>query len=157
MRLWVILLFWGLVLHSPVGAQTTGRKAIEEFYEGLSLATEMKFPEGMTSHRTPDFQGVDADGRSFDRWSDLYRFRDLFHRSLSVKLKTRILDFSQQGESCRCTVAQEWEITQKSGKAPKMKILNESRVVQDTWVLQGEDWKLSRSVVKSRSLPSVKF
>ncbi|MBS2037613.1 hypothetical protein JST97_21680 [bacterium] len=141
-----------LALTGSLWAQPDGRKPIEDFYAGLSMASELKFAEGMASHRTSDYQGIDALGRRSDRWSELYRYRDLFHRSLSVRLTNRILRFSQKGPTCRCLVEQRWEITRAGDKPPQTVLVQELKTVEDVWVWQNE-WKLRRSVSQNAGLP----
>ena len=150
------ILLWMLLSVAFVWAQPAGVRDIQDFYEGLSLATELKFAEGMVSHRTADYRGVDSEGRATDKWSDLFRYRELFRQSLSVTLRTKVLDMSQRGGTCICKVEQEWEITQRLEKVPQTRVVVESRSLEDTWIRESKEWKLARSVVKRRSLPVLK-
>lgn len=137
-------------------AQPPGRKTLEGFYEGLSLAADWKFAEGIVAHRSSDFEGVNEEGRRFDKWSDLNRYRHLFAGAIAVKCRTKILDFSQQGDRIVCTVKQDWEYTQPVDLPPKTRVVVETYMLQDTWVRHSETWQLSRSTVKSRSIPTWK-
>lgn len=142
-----------LLLSAITWAEPDGRKPIQDYYAGLSMAAELKFAEGMTSHRSSDYQSIDVDGRREDKLGERYRYRDLFQNSLSVRLAVRLLKFSQRGPTCHCLVEQRWEITRALDKPPKTRVSQERRTLEDTWTWKQGQWRLARSITTNAELP----
>lgn len=156
-RFVALLLSAATLLTAPVVASPSPRDAIQAVYDDMDEAISLRFYQGMTLFRTPDFTTVDPQGRPVDLVQPI---EQLLSRAMSVNDKTTILDFKQKdGKHVTCTVHNTLDVATVGSNWRRARAMRLELDETDDWVLTQQGWRQAHCRIasqKATTLPAPK-
>lgn len=124
------------------------RQAIQQAYNKSTVATGLRFLDGMYALRSRNFSAIAPNGKRVDLRADRAMMGRILENCLSAKESVEIQSFQQKGPSrAECTVHDitEFLMVEPSSKARRnIRLETTSR---DVWALAGGRWRQDRSTI----------
>lgn len=141
-----------LFICPPVRSEDSPRANIEGQYRKSALATQLRFYDGCTSLRHPEFQLYSPEGERISPLLLRQRTIHIFRSAVSIKEDARVLSFRKiAADQMECEVTSKLEFT-LVGEFLKSLILVEVETRhRDIWRLTAAGWKLFRTDVVRQS------
>lgn len=127
-------------------------REIKLVFDREAVAAELKFVDGMLSHRTRDYELYDPKGKLVDLSLEKMRFGGMFESALRVQLDTKILKcVAVSADSADCYVEQSLN-TEYLTQANRLYVSTLRTVSRELWVNTGTSWRVRRCQVFSQTL-----
>lgn len=141
-----------LLLASAIGAESrTSRSQIESAYAKSARATRLRFMDGALHHRDARFQAIDPQGHPIDMQLERKRLERFFSKAITIEEKYQVLDFREPKPGvAEVKVNSRIELTLLDPASRKPMLVHFETRSQDSWALQGQDWRLRHSVLEKQ-------
>jgi len=141
-----------LLLASAIGAESrTSRSQIEAAYAKSARAIRLRFLDGAIHHRDSGFRAVDPQGHRIDMQLERKRLERFFSKAITIEEKYQLLDFREPKPGvAEVKVSSRIELTLLDPASRKPMLVYFETRSQDSWSLQGQDWRLRHSVLEKQ-------
>lgn len=141
-----------LLLASASSSETgSSRSQIEAAYAKSARAIRLRFLDGTIHHRDPAFEAVDPQGHRIDMQLERKRLERFFSKAITIEEKYQLLDFREPKPGvAEVKVSSRIELTLLDPASRKPMLVYFETRSQDSWSLQGQDWRLRHSVLEKQ-------
>ncbi len=138
----------------PATADATSdvRKAIEANYAQMAKAYSAKDPLAYGAYLTKDAQFVPKKGQTLRKQPYLAGVREMFDKSKSVQLTSKIEKFALQNDKAIATMRQKVVATMHNGRTNKDELLVIVQSNEAVWARAGSNWQLQKEKELSSTL-----